>query len=136
MGQQQILFLILGVCVLGIVLSIGVINVQQEASQENRAYLVAELERLATLAQEFYRRPFEDSGGEGSFLSLTGVDQGIDVLSPIRSKVHGDFFIKKTHSSTSLQIVAIGVVPGRDPRFPVRAMITVLSDSTSVSILN
>ena len=136
MGQQQILFLIFGVCVLGIAISVGFISVQQEASHENRGLLVAELQRLGALAQEFYKRPFEDRGGGGSFLPLTSVSQGISVLSPTRPRVHGDFFIKKSASIGSLQIVAIGVVPGNDPRFPVRAMITVYPDSTAVATLN
>lgn len=136
MGQQQILFLILGVCVLGIALSVGVITVQQEASQDNRAHLVSELQYLGTLAQDFFRRPFDDGGGGGSFLPLTSVAQGVNVLSPVPSTVHGDFFFVKTDSDSSLQIVAIGVVPGKDPRFPVRSMITVYPDSTAISILN
>ena len=136
MGQQQILFLFLGVCVLGIAISVGFIAVQQEASHENRTVLIEELHRFGTLAQEFYKRPFEERGGSGSFLPLTSVSHGISVLSPTRSKVHGDFFIKKSRSSSSLQIVAIGVVPGSDPRLPVRAMITVYPDSTAVTTLN
>jgi hypothetical protein len=136
MGQQQILFLILGVCVLGIAVSVGVIALQQEASHENRAILIAELQRLGTLAQEFYKRPFEDRGGGGSFLPLTGVSHSVSVLSPTPSKAHGDFFIKKTSSCTSVEIVAIGVVPGNDRILPVRAMITVYPESTAVSILN
>jgi len=136
MGQQQILLLILGVCVLGITVSVGVITVQQDASYENRALLISELRHLGARAQEFYRRPIEDGGGNQSFLPLTIVPRDISVLSAIPSKVHGDFYIVRSNSCTSMQIIANGVVPGIYPRFPVRVMLTVYPDSSSISILN
>lgn len=136
MGLRQLLFLVLGVCVFGVGASVGVISGQQEASSENRDQIVTELLRFAIDAQSFYARPVEENGGGGSFLLLTTTGRGIGELTPSSPNTHADFYIKKSGCSSAVQIVGIGVVPGNNPRLPVRAMITVYADSSSISILN
>ena len=136
MALRQILLMVLGVCILGIVASVGAISLQQQPAAENRNELVTELLRYAAEAQSFYGRPLEHGGGEGSFLLLTTTSNGLERFCPPLQNVHGDFHLKRTGCSSSVQIVGIGVVPGIDPRLPVRAMITVYAESSSVSILN
>ena len=136
MAQRQILLMVLGVCILGIVASVGAISLQQEPAAENRNELVTELLRFAAEAQSFYGRSLEQGGGEGSFLLLTATSNGLGRFSPPLQAVHGDFHLKRTGCSSSVQIVGIGVVPGIDPRMPARAMITVYAESSSVLILN
>ena len=136
MAQRQILLMVLGVCILGIIVSVGAISSQQEPAAENRNELVTELLRFAAEAQSFYGRSLEQGGGEGSFLLLTTMSNGLQRFSPPLQNVHGDVHLKRTGCSTSLQIVGIGMVPGIDPRLPVRVMITVYAESSVVSILN
>jgi hypothetical protein len=50
-GQQQILFLILAICVIGIAVTVGVIKVQQGDLDDRREVVIAELERLASKAR-------------------------------------------------------------------------------------
>lgn len=136
MGQQQILFLILGVCVLGIAISVGVITVQEEPATENREYVIAQLHQLADEAQVYYARSSEANEGAGTFLELTLFSNGINALTARSSTHRGDFAVRQTGTSNSLQIVGIGVVPGHDTHLPVRAMITVWPDSTALAVLN
>ena len=136
MGQQQILFLILGVCVLGIAISVGFITVQEEPASKNREYVVAQLYQLADEAQLYYARSSEANEGAGTFLELTLFSKGINSLTTRPSTVRGDFAIRQTGTSNSLQIVGIGVVPGDDTHLPVRAMLTVWPDSTALTVLN
>jgi hypothetical protein len=136
MGQQQILFLILGVCILGIAISVGVISVQEEPATENREYVIAQLRQLGKEAQAYYARSAGANEGAGTFLELTLLSKGIDALTATPSTPRGEFAIRQTGTCNSLQIVGIGVVPGDDTHLPVRAMITVWPDSTALTVLN
>ena len=136
MGQQQILFLILGVCMVGIAVSVGVIAVQNYDVTDHREVLITKMYDLAARAQTYYRTPADKGGGGGSFLLLNLMPQGIERLTKKPPTLHGDFFIKKTGYSTCTQIVGAGLERGRDPRYPVRVMMTVWAESTVVSILN
>jgi type II secretory pathway pseudopilin PulG len=136
MAQRQILLLVLGVCILGIVMSVGAISLQQQSATENRNEVVTQLRRYATDVQSFYRRPLEEGGGGGSFLILTATPNGLNRFSAPPKTVHGDFNLRKTGCASAAQIIGIGVVSGNNPRLPVRAMITVYPDSSFVSVLN
>lgn len=136
MGHQQLLFTLLAVCVVGIMISIGVITLQEALRPDNRTELVQDLRELAREAQVFYRRPLEQGGGEGTFLGLTQNMQGIRKLTPRPSSVHGDFFVKRAGNLHTVEILGVGVTPGRDPRHPVRLAIVVWPDSTALVTLN
>lgn len=136
MGHQQLLLTLLAVCVVGIMLSVGVITLQEALRPDNRTELVRDLQSIAREAQTFYRRPLDLGGGEGTFLGLTTNMEGIRKLTTHPSTVNGDFFIRKSGNIHTVEILGIGVTPGRDPRYPVRFAITVWADSTALIPLN
>jgi len=136
MANRQILILVLGLCLLGIAVSVGAIALQQEPAEKNRNEIVTQLLSIAADAQSFYRRPLVQGGGEGSFLLLTAVPHGLNRLPSLSEKVHGDFHVKQNGCSTAVQIIGVGVVPGSDQRLPVRAMVTVYPESSVISVLN
>ncbi len=136
MGQQQILFLILAVCIIGIAVSVGVIKAQQGDLDDRRDVVIEELERLASKAQEYYRRPLHEGGGDGSFLRLTARPGGIKSLMDAPSTKYGDFFVKMSRASSHLQLIGVGLDRGLDPHYPVRIIMTVWPENTSVTILN
>lgn len=136
MGQQQLLLLILGVCVVGVAISVGIISLQDAATPDNREIMIGELRELARAAQSYYRRPFVYGGGNGSFLSLTAVPRSITQLTATPSTKYGEYFISKNGRSGSLEIIGIGMEPGEDSRFPVRVAMTVWPDSVAVRVLN
>lgn len=136
MGQQQILLLLLGICVIGIALSVGIITFQNENAPDNRQQLIDELEHLAFVAQEYNRRPFHLEGGEGTFLGIGASVTGIRKLTLNPSTAVGDFFVKRSGDVTSLELMAVGIERGVDPRFPVRVAMTVFADRTEIQVLN
>jgi hypothetical protein len=98
--------------------------------------LVEELNLLAEKAQEYRRRPMLQDGGEGTFLGLTPTPHGIRLLTQNPSSVHGDFFIRTGGTVTSVELLAVGVERGYDPRYPVRIAMQVFADSVRVRMLN
>lgn len=136
MGQQQILFLILGVCIIGIAISTSIIVLQSDASIDHRQMIYSDLKKLASEAQAYRRRSFEDDGGDGTFIGLTSTLQGIEKLTKTRSTPYGEFVIKKSGNLQSVQIVAIGNSPGNDPRKPIKLLMTVFAESTSIGVMN
>ena len=136
MGHQQLLITLLTVCVIGVLVSVGVIALQDALAPDNRAELTRSLQALGKEAQLYCRRPFVEGGGEGTFLGLSATIHGIRKLTPKNSTLHGDLFIRKNGTLRSVELIAVGVEPGRDPRYPIRIAMTVWADSTALMTLN
>ena len=135
MGQQQVLFLALCICVLGIACSAFLIATQADV-QTNREVLVNDLRQLAVKAQQYYARPFEQDGGGDSFIGLLKGVRGIQALQASFPTTHGEFFVAKSGTESHVQLLAVGTERGIDPSMPTRVLMTVWADSTAISILN
>ncbi len=71
MGQQQLLLIVLGVIIVGIAVVVG-INVFTASSLEaNKSALVSDLQTIASMAQQYYRKPTGMGGGGNSFTNWT-----------------------------------------------------------------
>ena len=136
MGQQQILFLILGVCIVGIAVSVGLINLQGPSVDDNRGAIVEELQQLGAKAQLYYKRPFDEGGGGGSFLRVNLLPNGIETIGGERSTPHGEYLIKRNGHFSRTQIFAVGTTGGINPALPVRVVMTVWADRTQIVVLN
>jgi hypothetical protein len=136
MGQQQILFLILGACIIGIAASVGVITLQDNSMPDSRVLITNELQMLAAEAQEYFRREVRDGGGQGSFLALTTTPYAIRKLQKEAQPAYGVYSVKRTGTASYLEIIGVGVEKGHDRRQPVRVAIAVWPESTAVRVLN
>jgi Tfp pilus assembly protein PilE len=67
MGQQQLLLIVLGVIIVGIAVVVGINVFTASASQANRDGVIADLTNLASLAQQYYRKPTALGGGGQTF---------------------------------------------------------------------
>jgi len=71
MGQQQLLLIVLGVIIVGIAVVVG-INVFTASSLEaNKSAMVADLQTIGSMAQQYYRKPAAMGGGGNSFTGWT-----------------------------------------------------------------
>jgi len=71
MGQQQLLLIVLGVIIVGIAVVVG-INVFTASSLEaNKSALVADLQTIGSMAQQYYRKPAAMGGGGNTFTGWT-----------------------------------------------------------------
>lgn len=132
MGQQQLLFVILAVCIIAIAVSVGVITVTGSALSDNRIGLENDLHAIAVRAQMFARENPEGA----TFLLLNHTPDALHMLGFSPSNPHGDFFVKRGVSSSSIQFVGVGVEAGYDQKRPIRMMMTVWRDSTALSVMN
>jgi hypothetical protein len=135
-GQQFVLFLVLGVCVLGIAMSVHLINIQGEALQNNRDVITDGLYQIAARAQQYYMCPFEEGGGEGSFTGIPRGVEGIRCLQANPSTPYGEYFVFSSGTRNAVQFLGVGIEGGTNPSLPVRVLMTVWPDSTAVTDLN
>ena len=70
MGTQQLLFIVLGVIVVGIAIIVGLQMFRVNAVEINRDAIVNQAVALALMAQEWYRKPAVLGGGSRSFATF------------------------------------------------------------------
>ena len=71
MGQQQLLLIVLGVIVVGIAVVVGINLFSANAVSANRDGVIADLNNLGAMAQQYYRKPTSMGGGGNTFTGLT-----------------------------------------------------------------
>lgn len=71
MGQQQLLLIVLGVIIVGIAVVVGINVFTASSSQANRDAVIADCTNLASLAQQYYRKPTALAGGGNTFTGWT-----------------------------------------------------------------
>jgi len=99
MGQQQLLLIVLGVIIVGIAVVVG-INVFTASSVEaNRNAVIADLTTVASMAQQYYRKPAAMGGGDRTFT-------GWDIPSQLQSTANGSY--AATVAAQSVTLVGTG----------------------------
>lgn len=127
MGQQQLLLIVAGVIVVALMVSVGIMLFNDNASASNRDALANDLVNLASRAQEYERRPPLLAGGNGSFVGFT--------LGSYTKNENGTFQVANV-SASGLDIQATGVETGYDNVTPVKVVIRVTIDSVHVVEMN
>ena len=130
MGSQQLLLIVVGVVLIGIMVIVGVFMFRDQAAATNRDAMTNDLIHLASSAQKYYRRPRLMGGGDSSFDGLT--------LTNITSKprnANGTYRLETDPVSgnpASINIIGTGVELGLDGTSPVTVVMTVFPDSVAV----
>ena len=127
MGTQQLLLIVLGVVLIGIMVTAGIFLFQDQASATNRDQLSNDLVYLAVQAQKHYRRPAVLGGGSNSFGGLT-----ITKLTNQPSNANGSYVLTPDPvpgGVTSVTITGTGIEQGNDGATPVEIEMTVWADS-------
>jgi hypothetical protein len=108
MGQQQLLFIVLGLILVAIALAVGISLFRENSIDQKRNMLVNDCINLAAMAQQYYLKPTTYGGGGYSFTDwkIPGELQATEI---------GSFEIT-SQSATQLIILATGteVVTGSD----------------------
>jgi len=71
MGQQQLLLIVLGVIIVGIAVVVGINVFTASSYQANQDAVVADMTTLASMAQQYYRKPTALGGGGNAFTGWT-----------------------------------------------------------------
>ncbi len=128
MGQQQLLLIVLGVIIVGIAVVVG-INVFTASSMDaNRNAVISDLTNLASMAQQYYRKPTALAGGNQSFTGWT-------IPSALDTTANGTYSITGT-PSTSVTLVGLGTDKGNDGTAVVKVTMAVGPNSITSTTVN
>ncbi|MGK9475384.1 hypothetical protein [Melioribacter sp. OK-6-Me] len=128
MGQQQLLLIVLGVIIVGIAVVVGINVFTASSTQANRDAVIADLTNLASLAQQYYRKPTALGGGGNTFTGWTV---------PAQLDTTGNGVYTATVSAQSVTLVGTGNETGNNGTTPVKVtMVVGPSDITSTTINN
>ncbi len=126
MGQQQLLFIILGIIIVGVAIVVGINVFTGNAIEAKRNNVTNDLLHLASEAQRYYKTPSAMGGGSSSFT-------GWVIPAGLESNADGSY--SATVTAQSVVLVGIGneVVQGNDS---VQVKMTVSPDSYITDIIN
>ncbi len=127
MGQQQLLLIVLGVIIVGIAVVVGINVFTASSTQANRDAVIADLTNLASLAQQYYRKPTALGGGGNSFTGWT---------IPTQLDTTGNGTYTVTVAAQSVTLVGVGNETGNDGENPVIVTMEVVPTSISTEINN
>jgi len=137
MGQQQLLLVILGVIIVGIAVAIGITMFQDNAVEQNRSSVIADLTTLAAKAQIYCAKPVTLGGGGNSFVGLTADPTGLGFLAStaFTNNANGTYTIKTAGTATTVVLHGVGKISLSDGTFPTYDM-TVTSQTQTPTKLN
>ena len=127
MGQQQLLLIVLGVIIVGIAVVVGISVFTASSSSANRDAVIADLTNLASLAQQYYRKPGALGGGDRTFTGWT-VPASLDTT--------GNGIYTATAAAQSITLVGTGNENGNNGTSVVQVTMVVGPDAISSTTIN
>ncbi|MEW6651906.1 MAG: hypothetical protein AB1394_00405 [Bacteroidota bacterium] len=127
MGQQQLLLIVLGVIIVGIAVVVGINIFTASSSQANRDAVISDLTNLASLAQQYYRKPAALGGGENTFTNWS-VPTALDTT--------GNGVYTATVAAQTVTLVGTGNEKGNNGTGAVQVTMVVSSDKIASTTIN
>jgi Tfp pilus assembly protein PilE len=127
MGQQQLLLIVLGVIIVGIAVVVGINVFTASSSQANRDAVISDLTNLASLAQQYYRKPTALGGGGNTFTGWT-VPASLDTT--------GNGVYTATVTAQSVTLVGTGNEKGNNGTGKVQVTMVVGPDKITSTTIN
>ncbi len=127
MGQQQLLLIVLGVIIVGIAVVVGISVFTASSSSANRDAVISDMTNLASLAQQYYRKPGALGGGDRTFTGWT-VPSSLDTT--------GNGLYAVTTAAQSITLVGTGNENGNNGTSVVKVTMVVGPDAISSTTIN
>jgi hypothetical protein len=126
-GQQQLLFILLGILVVGVAVFVGINYFRANAIEAKRNNVTNELVNLASLAQQFFLKPSALGGGSRSFV-------GWSIPPSLVITANGNYSIE-TINKTNVIILGTGneVVTNNDS---IKVKIDINASSYQTQVIN
>ncbi|MDL1891377.1 hypothetical protein FBQ87_00595 [Sphingobacteriales bacterium CHB3] len=134
MGSQQLLLIVVGVVLIGIMVAVGMSMFKDQAASTNRDSISNDLANFAVRAQKFYRKPLVLGGGSYSFNGLT-----FKHITKNETNSNGTYVLSPDPASGSDPFVTLtgtGFNTGNDGATPVVVQVKIWPDSLFVETLN
>ncbi len=125
MGQQQLLLIVLSVIIVGIAVAVGIDMFGSNAAQANFDAVVGDIQKIASDAQGWYRKPTSLGGGGRSFATVTLANLGAPT-----ANANGAYSITGTPTAASFTLQGVGVEDGDSDGTNVTVSLSVYADST------
>ena len=129
MGQQQLLLIVLGVIIVGIAIVVGINLFQASAIDANRNAVISDLNNLAAMAQQYYKKPTSLGGGGNSFV-------GFALPTGMGSNANGTYTISSAGTATQIVFQAVGTEKGTDGTNGVTHTATVTATAITIAKTN
>ncbi|UCH66815.1 MAG: hypothetical protein JSW63_06760 [Ignavibacterium sp.] len=127
MGTQQLLLLVVALIIVGAAIVIGIKLFGSSAVLANRDSISSELNNLASVAMQYYKKPLEFGGGSNSFTNW-------QIPFHLDSTVYGKY--TATPTSQVLTITGVGTEIGRDGTNNVKLVARITQSDISLFIQN
>lgn len=128
MGQQQMMFVVLGLIIVGIAIAVGITMFSANAEESCRSAIVNDLLFFANQARAYYWKPTFLGGGGKSFMGLR-----LSMLSNFSENENARYYVESIEPGECI-IVGIGkVVAGNDS---VRIRVRVNEADNIIEIIN
>jgi hypothetical protein len=131
MGSQQLLLIVVGVVVIGIMVIIGIVMFTDHSAATSRDAISNDLMHAASKAQLYKRRPRIQGGGGGSFVGFN-----LQMVFRTLSNANGTFAISGTPTDSLLVIEGVGLMTGYDSVNPLKVSIDVYGERVEVKEVN
>ena len=134
MGQQQLLLIVLGVIIVGIAVVVGINVFTASSVNSNRDAVIADLTTLASMAQQYYRKPIAMGGGGQSFDASTGTGGVAWAIPAQLDTTANGIYTLQSSAANSITLVGTGTesVGGQ----PVKVTMVVGKDAISSTTIN
>jgi len=130
MGQQQLLLIVLGVIIVGIAVVVGINMFSASSASANQDAIISDLTNLASMAQQYYRKPAALGGGGNTFTGWT-------VPVTLQQTNNMSAAVVPTVAAGSVTLVAVGTEDGNDDGTNVTVtMVVAPNEITSTTITN
>jgi Tfp pilus assembly protein PilE len=113
------------VIIVGIAVAVGITMFQDNAVDQNRTAVIADLTSLAAKAQQYFAKPTTLGGGGNSFSGLSADDTGLGILAStaFTTNSNGTYSIKVAGGATSVTLQGIGTTALSDGSKPTYTML-------------
>ena len=130
MGQQQLLLIVLGVIIVGIAVVVGINVFSASAASSNREAITADLTNLASMAQQYYRKPLALGGGGNLFT-------GWVIPTSFNKTANMSAIVTSVVAAGTVTFTAVGNETGTNGSSPVSVSMAVSPTAiTSTTVLN
>ncbi|NOX19007.1 MAG: hypothetical protein GXO87_12100 [Chlorobi bacterium] len=127
MGQQQLLLIVLGVIIVGIAVVVGINVFTASSIEANRNAVIGDLTNLASMAQQYYRKPTALGGGNQTFTGWT-------VPPALASNANGGY--TASVAAQAVTLTGTGTETGNDGSNNVKVTMIVAPDSITSTTIN
>ncbi len=127
MGQQQLLLIVLGVIIVGIAVVVGINVFTASSTAANRDAVIADMTNLASMAQQFYRKPSALGGGNNTFTNWA-------IPTQLLANANGSYSVAVAAQQVTLN--GVGRELGDDGSDSVRVTMVVTPNNITTTITN